>query len=109
MIREDEEIEVAHAKVGDSAGVGCAAPHGSVAKAVKPLTIQQQQRLYDTLKRIARGYRKPDSILRRPDFGLDGAECLSMAYENIQCEAANAIKGVRRPTTPQNSDSQTKI
>jgi len=61
------------------------------------MNIEQQQRLYDTLKRIARQYRKSESILARPDVGLDPHECLEYAYDNIQAEAAAAIKGVRRP------------
>lgn len=61
------------------------------------MTIQQQQRLYDTLKRIARQYRKSESILNKPDFGLEPTECLEMAYDNIQAEAASAIFGIRRP------------
>lgn len=58
--------------------------------------IAQQQRMYDALRRIARDYRKADSILSRPEMGLDGDENLAMAYDNIQSEAAAAIKGVRR-------------
>lgn len=65
---------------------------------MKPLSIEKQQRLYDTLKRIAKDYRSAESILRKPDSGLDGPEELEMAYENIQDEAKVAIKGVRRPT-----------
>lgn len=61
------------------------------------MTIPQQQRLYDVVKRIARTYRKSESILARPDAGLDPHECLEYAYDNIQAEAAAAIKGVRRP------------
>lgn len=58
-------------------------------------------RLYDTLKRIARDYEKPERLRRRAerDWGVSGEEALEMAYENIQQEAENAIKGlrIRRP------------
>jgi hypothetical protein len=66
---------------------------------MKSLTIEKQQRLYDALKRIAKDYRSADRILQKPDFGLDGEECLAMAYENIQATAAAAIKGVKRPSS----------
>lgn len=62
------------------------------------MKAEQQQRLFDALRRIAKDYRSAQSILNKPDFGLDGPECLEMAYENIQAEAAAAIKGIRRPT-----------
>lgn len=62
------------------------------------LKLEQQQRLYDTLKRIARGYMTPTQIRRDSrQAGLDYDEYLEMSYENIQSEAAAAIKGVRRP------------
>lgn len=64
---------------------------------MKALTIAQQQRLFDTLRRIAKSYRKSESILARPDAGLEPHECLEYAYDNIQAEAAAAIKGVKRP------------
>lgn len=65
---------------------------------MKTLSIEKQQRLYDALKRIAKGYRSASSILARPDFGLAGSECLEMAYENIQKTAKAAIEGVKRPS-----------
>jgi hypothetical protein len=61
------------------------------------MKIEQQQRMFDALRHIAKDYRSAESILRKPDFGLDSEECLSMAYENIQSTAKAAIKGVRRP------------
>jgi hypothetical protein len=64
------------------------------------LSIEKQQRLYDTLKKIARQYMTPAQIARdaeRSHGTLDRREYLEMAYENIQCEAKAAIKGMRRP------------
>jgi len=55
-------------------------------------------RLHNTLRRIAKVYMKPAQIRRdadHPDSALDYEEYLEMAYENIQLEAARAIKGVR--------------
>lgn len=56
-------------------------------------------RLYDALKRIAKGYQTPAQIRREAErdggFGPDYEEYLEMAYENIQQLAANAIRGVR--------------
>jgi hypothetical protein len=59
--------------------------------------------LFDTLKRIAKGYMTPEQIRRaierRNDAmsGLDYSEALEMAYENIQGEAAQATASRRRP------------
>ena len=63
------------------------------------MKLEQQQRMYDTLKRIAREYQTPDQLRRNSerDFGCDYEDALEMAYENLQQEAESAIKGVRRP------------
>lgn len=63
------------------------------------MKLEQQQRMYDTLKRIARGYQTPDQLRRNSerDFGCEFEDALEMSYENLQQEAENAIKGVRRP------------
>lgn len=60
--------------------------------------LTNEQRYYDTLRRIAREYQTAARILKGPSLvGLDEVEELEMAYENIQAEAAAAIKGKRRP------------
>jgi hypothetical protein len=48
------------------------------------------------LKRIA-AYESPDRLSRNAgkQYGLDGAEAVEMAYENMQQEARNAVRGVR--------------
>lgn len=63
------------------------------------MTTEQAQRLYDTLHKIARGYMTTDELRRKSEkqWGLDYAEALEMSYENIQQEAAQAIKGMRQP------------
>ncbi len=58
------------------------------------------ERLYfDALRRIARDYDSAEKVMRYADrrYGLDPTEALQMAYENIQNDAANAIRGKRRP------------
>lgn len=58
-----------------------------------------EQRYFDALKRIA-SYQTAERLLRHSykDWGLDdGAEALEYAYENIQSEARNAVRGKRRP------------
>lgn len=59
----------------------------------------QQRRMYDALKRIARGYQTPDQLRRNSErqYGLDYADVLEFAYENMQQDARNAIRGLRRP------------
>ena len=59
------------------------------------------QRMYDTLKRIARDYAKPGQFHTDRNgvcCGLSPDEAIEMAYENVQAEAEAAIKGLRRPT-----------
>ena len=65
------------------------------------MKLEQQQRLYDTLKCIARGYQTTDQLRKESEkrYGLEYHEALEYAYENIQQEAKFAIKGVRRPST----------
>ena len=62
-------------------------------KATTPLEIK----LVGVLRRIAREYKSADQLLRNGerDYGISGSEALVYAYDNIQCEAARAIKGVR--------------
>lgn len=56
--------------------------------------------MYNALKRIAKGYQTPDQLRKNSEkqYGLGYEESLEMAYENLQAEAAQAIKGVRIKT-----------
>jgi hypothetical protein len=60
---------------------------------------QQQQfvKMYAALHRIAKYYQTPDQLRKnsKGDFSLGFSECLEMAYENLQAEASQAIKGIR--------------
>ncbi len=60
-------------------------------------------RLYTALKVIAKAYQTPAQIRRTSEkkWGLPYCEALEYAYENIQQEARNAIKGVRIPKPKQ--------
>lgn len=55
--------------------------------------------LYTSLKKIAKHYQTPSQLRRasQKQYGLEYEEALEYAYENIQLEAAKAIKGVRLP------------
>lgn len=66
-----------------------------MATATTPLELK----LLATLKRIA-SYEAPDRLRRNADmrYGLDGDEAVEMAYENMQQEARNAVRGVRVKT-----------
>jgi uncharacterized protein (UPF0147 family) len=60
----------------------------------------REQVMYDTLKRIAKDYVTPRQIRRdieKSGSVLSFEEYIEMAYDNMQQEAANAIKGMRRP------------
>lgn len=52
-----------------------------------------ERRMFNALRRISRQYRSAENLLKHGDCGLEGAEALEMAYENIQAEAKAAIKG----------------
>lgn len=64
------------------------------------LTTALERKFYDVLRRIAKDYRSAESLLRKGDCGLSGEEALEYAYDNIQSEAAAAIRGIRLPRTP---------
>lgn len=59
--------------------------------------------LFDALKRISVEYGDAEYIRRaveRPKslmYGLQPDEAIEMAYDNVQAEARDAIKGMRRP------------
>ena len=64
--------------------------------------MSNEQLYFDTLKRIAKGYKTPDQLRRQSqkEYGLDYAEAIEMAYENLQAEASRVIHGKRRPKSP---------
>ena len=59
--------------------------------------IEQFNRMRATLIKISKGYQTPAQLLRdsEKDYGLGYADALEMAYENIQGEAAFAVRSVR--------------
>lgn len=61
-------------------------------------TNAKVQRMFDALKRITR-YQTPDQLRRDSEkaYGVGYVEALEMAYENIQQEARDGIRGMRRP------------
>jgi hypothetical protein len=52
--------------------------------------------MFLALERIAEGYQAPDELRENcdEDYGFGFEETIEMSYENIQREAATAIKGV---------------
>jgi len=70
--------------------------------------IDYEDRFYVALKRIT-CYMTPAGLRRtsqRP-YGLDHAEALEMAYENVIAEAKSALRGYRRkpPALPASPSS----
>jgi hypothetical protein len=64
------------------------------------MTATQQRQfneMLSTLRKISKGYANPSQLQRdsKSSFGLNYTECLEMAYENIQSEAATASRGVK--------------
>ncbi len=64
------------------------------------MTPKQQEQFNNmraTLKRIATGYKTPEQLRRgaEREYGIAADEAIEYAYENIQQEAKNAVKGVR--------------
>lgn len=58
---------------------------------------QQVANMYNALQKIAKAYQTPEQLRRNSEkqFGVEYEEALEMAYENLQWEAASAVKGVR--------------
>jgi len=72
--------------------------NGEIKETTKtPKQKEQFNRMRATLKKIAKGYQTPDQIRRGAEkqYGLDADEAVGYAYENIQADAASAVKGVR--------------
>ena len=71
-----------------------------------------EQVYYDTLRRIAKGYMTSEKLSRKADdeYGVSYHEALEMAYDNLQAEAADAIRGKRRPkdATPRSPSGAAK-
>ena len=59
--------------------------------------IEQFNRMRQALIKISKGYSSPAALRRDSDkeYGLDFEEALEMAYENIQSEAATAVRGIK--------------
>lgn len=58
--------------------------------------IEQFNCMRRTLLTIAKGYKSPEQLRKSEEakfMGFD--EVLEMSYENLQSEAAHAVKGVR--------------
>lgn len=57
-----------------------------------------EQVYFDALRAIARSYQTSGQLRRNAgQYGLEYAEELEMAYDNLQCTADAAIFGKRRP------------
>lgn len=61
--------------------------------------MSNERLYYDVLRTIAKGYLSAEKLLEKGEklYGVSGNEAVVMAYENIQTEAADAIRGKRRP------------
>lgn len=61
--------------------------------------MSNEQIYFDALKKIARDFETPDRLRKMAErgYGLDAAEAIEMAYENMQILAADTIRGKRRP------------
>lgn len=62
------------------------------------MRVNYEDRFYVALKRIT-AYMTPAQLRRNAEseYGLDHAEALEMAYENVIEEARSALRGYRRP------------
>lgn len=59
---------------------------------------KNEQKYYDTLRKIAREYQTAEQLRRRAgQYGLGFVEEIELCYENLQDEARRAIRGKRRP------------
>jgi len=75
------------------------------------MSTTNEQLYYDTLKRIAKEYMTTEQLQRRAEkmYGVSYHEALEMSYDNIQGDAALAIRGKRRPQIGERpAEGQTK-
>lgn len=63
------------------------------------MTAEEQLRMYDALRRIALAYHSAERIRKTPELwrGLSCEQALTCIMTDMQTEAREAIKGVRRP------------
>lgn len=63
--------------------------------------MEQFNRMLSVLRKISRDYQTPDQLRLSSgrDYGLSYNEALEMAYENLQNEAACAVKGIKSIST----------
>ena len=62
------------------------------------MNIEQQQRLYDALKRIATSFTTGELRRRAPkQYGLSAEEAIEYAHDNLRAEAREALRGLKRP------------
>jgi len=65
------------------------------------MTDKEEQKfaqMYLALRRIAKGYVTTDQIEKNANrLGLTSQEFMEYAYDNIQQEAKNGLKGIRLP------------
>lgn len=61
--------------------------------------VSNESRYYEALRRISKDYLSPERIERVAEkkYGLSYHEALECAYENIQADAAEAIRGRKPP------------
>ena len=66
--------------------------------ALKEKQAAPARRMYDALKQISQ-YMTAAEMNRKAErlYGLDCAEAIEMAYDNVIAEAKAAIKGMKRP------------
>lgn len=63
-----------------------------------PKQRQQFNKMRTTLLRISKAYQTVKQLRKsaEKDYGLEPEEVIEMAYENIQNEAKDAVKGVKQ-------------
>jgi hypothetical protein len=68
--------------------------------------VNYEERFYVALKRIT-SYMTPAQLRRAAErqYGLDHAEALEMAYENVIGEAKHALRGYRKPKVGSHGNS----
>lgn len=64
--------------------------------------VRQADRYFSVLVKISKAYMTTEQLIRRAkkEYGVEYCEALEMAYDNIQADAAAAIRGMRRPKMP---------
>ena len=70
--------------------------------------VAGEVRMFDALVKISKAYMTTEQLKKKAErmYGVSYVEALEMSYDNIQGDAAVAIRGMRRPRMPERKEKK---